>query len=146
MPTVYRPQEIIMVLEHLGWQIERQRGAHVNLTREGRPGLITVPTSGREVRSGAFRNILKQAGLRQVEFEAAARQALEWVSRNLRLFFCPTKTVIRWCFPIIPIASLLAPLSTMGKRTHARPSNSTWKASPNLGRTPLPQMCMSTMS
>ena len=76
MPTVYRPQEIILVLEHLGWQVARQRGSHVNLTREGRPGLITVPTSGREVRIGTFKNILKQGGLRQVEFEAAARQAL----------------------------------------------------------------------
>lgn len=76
MPTVYRPQEIIMVLEYLGWQVARQRGSHVNPTREGRPGLITVPTSGREVRIGTFKNILKQAGLRQVEFETAARQAL----------------------------------------------------------------------
>ncbi|PKB71608.1 MAG: hypothetical protein BZY87_04390 [SAR202 cluster bacterium Io17-Chloro-G6] len=76
MPTAYRPQEIILVLEPLGWQVARQRGSHVNLTREGRPGLITVPTSGREVRIGTFKNILKQAGLRQVEFEAAARQAL----------------------------------------------------------------------
>ncbi len=76
MPTPYRPQEIIRVLEHLGWQVTRQRGSHVNLTREGRPGLITVPTSGREVPIGTFKNILRQAGLRQREFESAVRQAL----------------------------------------------------------------------
>ena len=76
MPTPYRPQEIIRVLEHLGWQVARQRGSHVNLTRQGRPGLITVPISGREVTIGTFKNILRQAGLRQREFESAARQAL----------------------------------------------------------------------
>ncbi len=76
MPTVYRPHEIIKVLEHLGWQVARQKGSDVNLTKEGRPGLITVPISGREVRIGTFKNILRQAGLRQQEFELAARQAL----------------------------------------------------------------------
>ena len=76
MPTPYRPQEIIRVLEYLGWQVARQKGCHVNLIREGRPGLITVPTSGREVPIGTFKNILRQAGLRQREFESAVRQAL----------------------------------------------------------------------
>ena len=64
------------VLQYLGWEVVRQRGSHVILTRTGQPGHVAIPTSSREVPIGTFRNVLRQASLSLVEFDAAAEEAL----------------------------------------------------------------------
>ena len=76
MPRPYRPSEVIRVLEELGWRVVRQRGSHVNLTREGRPGIVTVPVSNRSVPIGTFKEILRRAHISQREFDQVAEEIL----------------------------------------------------------------------
>ena len=62
-------QEVIRVLEHLGFERIRQRGSHVILkkrTPEGDIGCV-VPLH-RELAIGTLRGILRQAGITWKEF------------------------------------------------------------------------------
>jgi len=76
MPRRYRPNEVIRVLDELGWRSTRQTGSHVIMTMEGRPGLVTVPQSRRELDRGTFGNILRQAGMSRQAFDSVAEQVL----------------------------------------------------------------------
>ena len=76
MPRRYRAQEIIRVLGYLGWQIARQRGSHVNMTKEGQPGLVTISLVRGEMNRGTFGSILRQAGVTRRQFEVAAQGVL----------------------------------------------------------------------
>ena len=76
MPQRYRPQEVVRVLEYLGWKLDRQRGSHAILNKAGQPGVVAVPLSRREVPVGTFSEILREAGLTRREFDAAAREVL----------------------------------------------------------------------
>lgn len=76
MPRRYRPEEIEKVLEYLGWELTRQRGSHRQYTKSGQLGLVTVPSSTRELDRGTFGNILRQTGLTRREFESIAEEVL----------------------------------------------------------------------
>jgi predicted RNA binding protein YcfA (HicA-like mRNA interferase family) len=76
MPRRYRPREVIRVLDEMGWRATRQTGSHVIMTMGGRPGLVTVPQSRRELDRGTLGNILRQARMTRREFDQIAEEVL----------------------------------------------------------------------
>jgi predicted RNA binding protein YcfA (HicA-like mRNA interferase family) len=60
-------REAIRVFERLGWQIVRQRGSHVILTREGCMTTLSVPDH-RELDRGTLRSLIRAAGVTVDEF------------------------------------------------------------------------------
>jgi predicted RNA binding protein YcfA (HicA-like mRNA interferase family) len=45
MPPVpiLKPREVVRAFENLGWEVARQRGSHIILTKEGEPATLSVP-------------------------------------------------------------------------------------------------------
>ena len=58
----FKPKEIVKALEKLGFGYSRQKGSHLHL--QGPDGrLVTVPIHNKELKTGTFKSILKQAGI-----------------------------------------------------------------------------------
>ncbi len=64
MPQVplLRPKDIIKVFEKLGWEVVRQRGSHIILTKEGSISTLSVPNHS-EVARGTLRGLIQKAGI-----------------------------------------------------------------------------------
>ena len=76
MPAVpvLGPREVVRAFEYLGWEVARQRGSHIVLTKPGVPVTLSVPDHA-EVARGTLRALIAKAGLTVEEFLAAAKQA-----------------------------------------------------------------------
>ncbi len=59
-------EQVIKALVKAGWNVERQRGSHVVLFKEG-AGIVVVPLH-RELDRGTLRAIIKQSGMSVGEF------------------------------------------------------------------------------
>jgi len=51
----------------LGWQVSRQKGSHIILTKEGHIATLSVPDH-KEVAKGTLRSLIRSAGLTVSEF------------------------------------------------------------------------------
>ena len=40
---VLKPKEVVKTFQKLGWQVARQRGSHIILTKEGNIATLSVP-------------------------------------------------------------------------------------------------------
>ncbi len=67
-----RPGEVVKTFEKLGWQVARQRGSHIILTREGHIATLSVPNHP-EVARGTLRSLVARAGLTMDEFLKARK-------------------------------------------------------------------------
>jgi len=69
MPEVpiLRPKEVIKIFEKFGWQVVRQRGSHIILTKEGNIATFSVPNHAEDAR-GTLRSLIARAGLSVEEF------------------------------------------------------------------------------
>jgi predicted RNA binding protein YcfA (HicA-like mRNA interferase family) len=67
-----RPREVIRAFEHLGWQVARQRGSHIILTKPGALVTLSVPDHA-EVARGTLRVLIAKAGLTVEQFLEAAK-------------------------------------------------------------------------
>lgn len=69
MPPVpiLKPREVVQAFERLGWEVARQRGSHVILTREGHVATLSVPNHP-EVARGTLRSLIARAGFTVQEF------------------------------------------------------------------------------
>jgi predicted RNA binding protein YcfA (HicA-like mRNA interferase family) len=67
-----RPREVVRAFEHLGWQVARQRGSHIILTKPGVPVTLSVPDHA-EVARGTLRALIAKAGLTVEDFLEAAK-------------------------------------------------------------------------
>jgi predicted RNA binding protein YcfA (HicA-like mRNA interferase family) len=67
-----RPREAIRAFEHLGWQVARQRGSHIILTKPGALVTLSVPDHA-EVARGTLRVLIAKAGLTVEQFLEAAK-------------------------------------------------------------------------
>ena len=57
--------ELIRILERDGWYIMRQKGSHIIMQHREKEGQLTVPFhSGKEVKGGLLKAILKQADIK----------------------------------------------------------------------------------
>jgi predicted RNA binding protein YcfA (HicA-like mRNA interferase family) len=72
MPAVplLRPQEAVRAFEKHGWQVARQRGSHIVLTKVEHVATLSIPDH-REVAGGTLRVLISKAGLTAEEFLAA---------------------------------------------------------------------------
>lgn len=52
---VLKPKEVVKVFEKLGWEVSRQRGSHIILTKFGSIATLSVPNH-REVAKGTLRS------------------------------------------------------------------------------------------
>ena len=59
-------EQVIKALVKAGWTVERQRGSHVVLYKDG-VGILVVPLH-KELDRGTLRAIIKQSGLSRDEF------------------------------------------------------------------------------
>ena len=74
MPPIplLRPREVIKTFEKFGWQVARQKGSHIILTKEGHIATLSVPNHP-EVARGTLRSLITKAGMTIEEFIEAAR-------------------------------------------------------------------------
>jgi predicted RNA binding protein YcfA (HicA-like mRNA interferase family) len=64
MPPVpiLRPREVLRAFEKLGWEVARQRGSHIILTKPGHVATLSVPDHP-QVARGALRTLIARAGI-----------------------------------------------------------------------------------
>ena len=55
------------IFELLGWQVIRQKGSHIILTKSGNIATLSVPDH-KEVAKGTLRSLIRSAGLTVSEF------------------------------------------------------------------------------
>jgi predicted RNA binding protein YcfA (HicA-like mRNA interferase family) len=69
MPPVpiLKPKDVVRAFGNLGWEVARQRGSHIILTKEGHPATLSVPNHS-EVARGTLRSLIAKAGLTIEEF------------------------------------------------------------------------------
>lgn len=69
MPSLplLRPQQVIRVFEYFSWEVARQRGSHIILTKRGHIATLSVPNHS-EVARGTLRSIIHKSGIPIEEF------------------------------------------------------------------------------
>jgi predicted RNA binding protein YcfA (HicA-like mRNA interferase family) len=69
MPPVplLRPRDVIRAFQKLGWEVARQRGSHIILTKTGHIATLSIPNHP-EVARGTLRALIARAGLTVEEF------------------------------------------------------------------------------
>jgi len=69
MPAVpvLRPWEVVKTSKKLGWNVARQRGSHIILTKEGHIATLSIPKHP-EVARGTLRSLIARAGISVEEF------------------------------------------------------------------------------
>jgi predicted RNA binding protein YcfA (HicA-like mRNA interferase family) len=75
MPTVpiLKPRDVVRAFERLGWEVVRQRGSHIILTRAGHVATLSVPNHT-EVARGTLRSLIARAGIILEDFMAALKE------------------------------------------------------------------------
>jgi len=64
---VLRPRDVVKAFEKLGWEVARQRGSHIILTKKGHIATLSVPNH-HEVARGTLRSLIARAGITLDEF------------------------------------------------------------------------------
>jgi predicted RNA binding protein YcfA (HicA-like mRNA interferase family) len=72
MPDVplLKPREVMKAFRKLGWDVARQKGSHIILTKEGHIATLSIPDHP-EVARGTLRALIARAGLTIEDFLAA---------------------------------------------------------------------------
>jgi predicted RNA binding protein YcfA (HicA-like mRNA interferase family) len=70
MPRLYSSRHIIKVLEGKGFYFVSQRGSHAKYHRiiDGKSVIVIIPVNRSEIPHGTFHSILRQSGMRGVDF------------------------------------------------------------------------------
>ena len=63
-------QEVVRVFESFGWEVARQRGSHIVMTKAGEIVTLSIPNH-KEVAKGTLRSLIRSANLTVDEFVAA---------------------------------------------------------------------------
>jgi predicted RNA binding protein YcfA (HicA-like mRNA interferase family) len=63
-------REVVRVFEKFGWEVVRQAGSHMIMTKDEELVTLSVPDH-REVAKGTLRSLIRNAGLTVDEFVAA---------------------------------------------------------------------------
>jgi predicted RNA binding protein YcfA (HicA-like mRNA interferase family) len=69
MPPVplLSPSVVIKMFQRLGWQIVRQKGSHIIMTKPGHMATLSIPND-QEVARGTLRSLIAKAGLTIEQF------------------------------------------------------------------------------
>ena len=70
---VLRPSEVVKAFRKLGWEIARQRGSHIIMTKPGHIATLSIPEHS-EVARGTLRGLIFKAGLTVEQFLEALNQ------------------------------------------------------------------------
>jgi predicted RNA binding protein YcfA (HicA-like mRNA interferase family) len=72
MPDVplLKPREVVKAFRKLGWDVARQKGSHIILTKEGHIATLSIPDHP-EIARGTLRALIARAGLTIEDFLAA---------------------------------------------------------------------------
>jgi predicted RNA binding protein YcfA (HicA-like mRNA interferase family) len=70
---VLRGAEAVKVFQKAGWTVDRQRGSHVILVKDGHPATLSVPDH-KELAKGTLRSLIRAAGMTTDDFEALANE------------------------------------------------------------------------
>lgn len=72
MPSVpvLRPKQVVTAFQKLGWEVARQRGSHIILTKPGHIATLSVPNHPTVAR-GTLRSLVARAGITIEDFLAA---------------------------------------------------------------------------
>jgi len=62
-----RPREVIKAFERLGWEVARQRGSHIIMTKPGHIATLSIPDH-LYVARGTLRGLIAKAGISIEEF------------------------------------------------------------------------------
>jgi predicted RNA binding protein YcfA (HicA-like mRNA interferase family) len=75
MPPVpiLSPSDVIKLFQRLGWEVVRQKGSHIIMTRPGHLATLSIPNH-QEVARGTLRSLIAKAGLTVGQFLAASNQ------------------------------------------------------------------------
>ena len=66
-----KPDRVVKAFERAGWQIARQTGSHLILSKQGCPSILSVPVhKGKPIKQGLLRRLIENAGLSIEEFLA----------------------------------------------------------------------------
>jgi predicted RNA binding protein YcfA (HicA-like mRNA interferase family) len=60
-------REVVRVFQSLGWQIVRQNGSHIIMTKKNELASLSVPDH-REIAKGTLRSLIRAAGLTVTDF------------------------------------------------------------------------------
>jgi predicted RNA binding protein YcfA (HicA-like mRNA interferase family) len=63
--------EAVKVFQKAGWAVDRKRGSHVILVKDGQPATLSVPDH-KEIAKGTLRSLIRAAGMTTDEFETLA--------------------------------------------------------------------------
>jgi predicted RNA binding protein YcfA (HicA-like mRNA interferase family) len=63
-----RPQELIRLLEHAGFEFVRQTGSHRTYHDRNSDRIVVVPVHPRELPRWLLKKIIKDAGMTEAEF------------------------------------------------------------------------------
>jgi predicted RNA binding protein YcfA (HicA-like mRNA interferase family) len=63
-------KEVVRTFEKFGWQVSRQSGSHIVLTKDGEMASLSVPNH-KEVAKGTLRSLVRAANLTIDEFVKA---------------------------------------------------------------------------
>lgn len=69
MPPVplLSPSDVIKAFQRLGWQMVRQKGSHIIMTKPGHLATLSIPNHS-EVARGTLRSLIAKAGLTIEQF------------------------------------------------------------------------------
>ena len=73
MPPVplLSPSDVIKIFQRFGWQVVRQKGSHIIMTRPGHIATLSIPNHA-EVARGTLRSLIAKTGLTIEQFLEAA--------------------------------------------------------------------------
>lgn len=63
--------DAVKIFIKAGWSVDRQRGSHVILVKEGHPATLSVPDH-QELAKGTLRGLLRAAGMTSESFTSLA--------------------------------------------------------------------------
>ncbi len=63
-------REVVKIFQSFGWQVARQSGSHIIMTKEGHMASLSIPDHD-EVARGTLRSLIRAAGLTVEEFVKA---------------------------------------------------------------------------
>jgi len=67
------PSDVIKMFQRLGWQVVRQKGSHIIMTRPSHIATLSIPNHA-EVARGTLRSLIAKAGLTIEQFLAASNK------------------------------------------------------------------------
>lgn len=68
-----KPREVVKAFKRIGWEVARQRGSHIILTKENHIATLSVPNHPTVAR-GTLRSLIARAGITVPEFMEALKK------------------------------------------------------------------------